>query len=104
MLDRHRCCPVTLSTAERLPALSGKYTVSPSTAGVADTSPPVENSHFFCSPATLLTLIDFSPACHRVLRRSPPAEFHSPPPAAALPPPPSGAPVTGAATTPPLAH
>ena len=73
MLDFHRCWPVHLSTAYRLPAQSGKYTVSPSTAGVADTSPPVVNSHFTSSSSTLLTLNVFSLAWNRVFCRLPPA-------------------------------
>src|SRR4051812_2797615 len=100
MLARQRCWPVTLSTAYRLPKRSGKYTVSPSTAGVADTSPPVVNSHFFWSVATLLGLNVVSPGCDRVFCRSPPAEFHWLELAAALDTPASRAPVTTSAAKP----
>ena len=45
MLAVHLITPVCRSTAYRLPAQSGAYTVSASTAGVAETSLPVSSSH-----------------------------------------------------------
>ena len=56
MLACHFSAPVSLSTAYRLPAQSGKYTVSASTAGVAETSPPVVNTHLVVSVLTFDTL------------------------------------------------
>src|SRR5262245_8086734 len=76
MLALHTCWPVARSTAKRLPAQSGKYTRSASRAGVADTSPPVVNSHFLVRVATFVTEILRSDSWARVFCRSPPAESH----------------------------
>ena len=60
--------------------------MSPSTAGVADTSPAVANTHFSVNPPTESTLILCSDGCDRVFCRSPPAEVHwLPSPADATP-------------------
>ncbi len=82
MLAVHLTAPVCRSTAYRLPAQSGTYTVSASTAGVAETSLAVVNSHFTWSPPTLATLSVCSVSWKRVFCRLPPAEVHSLPPAA----------------------
>ena len=74
--------------------------MSPTTAGVADTSPPVVNSHFTSSSSTLLTLNVFSLAWNRVFCRLPPAEFQSLPPTAVDATPPSSTPTTAMAIAP----
>src|SRR5712672_232691 len=68
--------PLSFSTAKRLPSQSGKYTASPSTVGVAETSPPVVNTHFGLRPLTLTGLIECSAGWLQVLFRFWPAIRH----------------------------
>src|SRR6266481_2474381 len=70
--------PLSFSTAKRLPAQSGKYTASPSTIGVAETSPPVVNTHFGFSSLTLAGLMECSAGWLQVLLRFCPATRHWP--------------------------
>src|ERR1700757_475822 len=70
--------PLCLLTAKRLPAQSGKYTASPATVGVAETSPPVVNTHFGFRPLTFLGLIECSAGWLQVLLRFCPAIRHWP--------------------------
>ena len=98
MLAVHLTAPVILSTAYRLPAQSGKYTVLASTAGVAETSLAVVNSHFTWSPLTLATPSLCSDSWSRVFWRLPPAEVHSLPPAADPAPGSSNVPASAIAT------
>src|SRR6266481_5992340 len=70
--------PLSFSTAKRLPAQSGKYTASPSTVGVAETSPPVVNTHFGFSSLTLAGLMECSAGWLQVLFRFCPAIRHWP--------------------------
>src|SRR5678816_1040337 len=81
----HFSAPVALLTAETYPPQSGKYTVSLSTAGVAETSPSVVTAHLTASLFTFAALKVCSDGCERVFCRSPPEVFHSLPcPANAL--------------------
>src|SRR6266404_131772 len=68
--------PLSFSTAKRLPSQSGKYTASPSTVGVAETSLPVVNTHFGLRPLTLSGLIACSAAWFQVLFKFCPAIRH----------------------------
>src|SRR4029077_18565333 len=70
--------PLSFLTAKRLPPQSGKYTASPSTVGVAETSPPVVNTHFVVSPLTLAVPIECSEGWLQVLLRFCPAIRHWP--------------------------
>src|SRR5882762_434422 len=70
--------PLSFSTAKRLPPQSGKYTASPSTVGVADTSPPVVNTHFGLRPLTLAGLMECSVGWLQLLLRFCPAIRHWP--------------------------
>src|SRR6266403_3013685 len=70
--------PLSFLTAKRLPPQSGKYTASPSTVGVAETSPPVVNTHFGLRLLTLAALIACSAGWLRVLLRFCPAIRHWP--------------------------
>src|SRR6266853_5133213 len=70
--------PLSFFTAKRLPPQSGKYTASPSTVGVAETSPPVVNTHFGFRPLTLVGLIECSAGWLQVLLRFWPAVRHWP--------------------------
>src|SRR5882724_9861595 len=70
--------PLSFFTAKRLPPQSGKYTASPSTVGVAETSPPVVNTHFGLRPLTLAGLIECSAGWLHVLSRFCPAIRHWP--------------------------
>src|SRR6266481_9963685 len=70
--------PLFFFTANRFPPQSGKYTASPSTVGVAETSPPVVNTHFGFRPLTFLGLIECSAGWLHVLLRFCPAIGHWP--------------------------
>src|SRR6267378_3779093 len=71
--------PLCLLTAKRLPDQSGKYTASPSTVGgVAETSPPVVNTHFGLRPLTFAGLMECSAGWLHVLFRFCPAIRHWP--------------------------
>src|SRR5258708_1593383 len=70
--------PLFFFTANRFPPQSGKYTASPSTVGVAETSPPVVNTHFGVRPMTLAGLIVCSAGWLQVLFRFCPAIRHWP--------------------------
>src|ERR1700757_384790 len=70
--------PLSFLTAKRLPAQSGKYTASPSTVGVAETSPPVVNTHFVLRPLTLFGPIECSAGWLQVFARFCPAIGHWP--------------------------
>src|SRR6266403_4193148 len=70
--------PLSFLTAKRLPAQSGKYTASPSTVGVAETSPPVVNTHFGIRSLTLAGLMECSAGWLQVLLRFCPAIRHWP--------------------------
>src|SRR5882762_3509753 len=70
--------PLSFSTAKRLPPQSGKYTAFPSTVGVAETSPPVVNTHFGVRPLTLAGLMECSAGWLQVLLRFWPAIRHWP--------------------------
>src|SRR5216684_7820805 len=70
--------PLFFYTANRFPPQSGKYTASPSTVGVAETSPPVVNTHFGVRPLTLAGLIVCSAGWLQVLLRFCPAIRHWP--------------------------
>src|SRR6266436_2249244 len=59
------------------PPQSGKYTFSRSTAGVAETSPPVWKTHFTARRETFSGEMVCSAALTRVLSRFWPAEGHS---------------------------
>jgi len=80
--DQFRRCP---SHCEQIPPQSGKYTASPSKVGVAETSPPVVNTHFGVRPLTLAGLIVCSAGWLQVLFKilsgySPLAQSQSPEP------------------------
>src|SRR6266404_691027 len=68
--------PLSFSTAKRLPSQSGKYTASPSTVGVAETSLPVVNIHLGLRPLTLARLIECSAGWFHVLLKFCPAIRH----------------------------
>src|SRR6267378_22129 len=70
--------PLFFFTANRFPPQSGKYTASPSTVGVAETSPPVVNTHFGVSPLTLSGLMECSAGWFQLLLRFCPAIRHWP--------------------------
>src|SRR6267143_2295498 len=70
--------PLSFFTAKRLPPQSGKSTASPSTVGVAETSPPVVNTHFGLRPLTLAGLMESSAGWLQVLLRFCPAIRHWP--------------------------
>src|SRR6266446_743796 len=70
--------PLFFFTANRFPPQSGKYTASPATVGVAETSPPVVNTHFGVRLLTLAGLIECSPVGFQVLFRFCPAIRHWP--------------------------
>src|ERR1700747_3213405 len=70
--------PLSFLTAKRLPAQPGKYTASPSTVGVAETSPPVVNTHFGLRPLTLSGPIKCSAGWLQVFPRFCPAIRHWP--------------------------
>src|SRR6267154_1851173 len=70
--------PLSFFTANRFPPQSGKYTASPSTVGVAETSPPVVNTHFGVRPLTLAGLMECSLGWLQVLLRFCPAIGHWP--------------------------
>src|SRR6266481_8214989 len=70
--------PLSFFTANRFPPQSGKYTASPSKVGVAETSPPVVNTHFGVRPLTLAGLIVCSAGWLQVLFRFCPAIRHWP--------------------------
>src|SRR6267378_3435764 len=70
--------PLSFMTGKRFPAQSGKYTASPSTVGVAETSPPVVNTHVGFSSLTLAGLIECSAGWLQVLFRFCPAIRHWP--------------------------
>src|SRR6266852_5128639 len=70
--------PLSFFTAKRLPPQSGKYTASPSTVGVAETSPPVVNTHFGARPWTLAGLMECSAGWLQLLLRFCPAIRHWP--------------------------
>src|SRR4029077_17464875 len=70
--------PLSFATAKRLPPQSGKKTASPSTVGVAETSPPVVNTHFGARPFTLAGLMECSAGWLQVLLRFCPAIRHWP--------------------------
>src|ERR1700719_2705331 len=70
--------PVSFLTAQRLPPQSGKKTASPSTVGVAETSPPVVNTHFGARPLTLAGLTECSAGWFQLLLRFCPAIRHWP--------------------------
>src|SRR5712672_319008 len=70
--------PLFFFTANRFPPQSGKYTASPSTVGVAETSPPVVNTHFGFSSLTLAGLMECSAGWLQVLFRFWPAIRHWP--------------------------
>src|SRR6266478_184533 len=70
--------PLFLSTAKRFPPQSGKYTASPSTVGVAETSPPVVNTHLGDRFLTLAGPIECSAGWFQVLLRFWPAIRHWP--------------------------
>src|SRR5467141_3092358 len=70
--------PLSFFTAKRLPPQSGKYTASPSTVGVAETSPPVVNTHFGFRPLTSEGLMECSAGWLQVLLRFWPALRHWP--------------------------
>src|SRR6267154_612339 len=70
--------PLSFFTANRFPPQSGKYTASPSTVGVAETSPPVVNTHFGFSSLTLAGLMECSAGWLQVLFRFCPAIRHWP--------------------------
>src|SRR5882757_6988017 len=70
--------PLFFFTANRFPPQSGKYTASPSTVGVAETSPPVVNTHFGRRPLTLFGAIKCSAGWLQVFPRSCPASRHWP--------------------------
>src|SRR5258707_4850826 len=70
--------PLSFSTAKRLPPQSGKYTAFPSTVGVAETSPPVVNTHFGARPLTLAGLMECSAGWLQLLLRFCPAIRHWP--------------------------
>jgi hypothetical protein len=69
MLLRHTWSPVARSTANRLPAESGKNSRLPSTVGVADTSPPVVNRQCSASVCAFPAPIDVSAAWKRLFCR-----------------------------------
>src|SRR5450759_4742275 len=69
--------PSFFLTANRFPAQSGKYTASPNTVGVADTSPPVVKAHLtpsaepfigpiLCSSGQNLSNTRSQPAYHNI--------------------------------------
>src|SRR5437868_107601 len=68
--------PSFFFTANRFPPQSGKYTASSATVGVADTSPPVVNTHFGESRFTFAGLIKCSAGWLQVLLRFWPAMRH----------------------------
>src|ERR1700686_4766526 len=70
--------PLSFLTAKRLPAQSGKKTASPATVGVAETSPPVVNTHFGVRFLTLAGLMECSAVGFQVLFRFCPAIRHWP--------------------------
>src|SRR5882724_2644870 len=70
--------PLFFFTANRFPPQSGKYTASPSTVGVAETSPPVVNTHFGVRPLTLAGVMECSAGWLQVLFRFWPAIRHWP--------------------------
>src|SRR5580704_10503218 len=70
--------PLFFLTAKRLPPQSGKYTASPSTVGVAETSPPVVKTHFGFRLWTFVGLIECSAGWLQVLFRFCPAIRHWP--------------------------
>src|SRR3954471_17496964 len=67
------CCHTTLPLAalkrKRLPPQSGTYTAFPSTAGVAETLPPVLATHLGTSCAAVAVLITCSAGWSRVFER-----------------------------------
>src|SRR6266436_2792839 len=70
--------PLFFFTANRFPPQSGKYTASPSTVGVAETSPSVVNIHFSFSSLTLAGLMECSVGWLQLLFRFCPAIRHWP--------------------------
>src|ERR1700675_1497106 len=70
--------PLFFFTADRFPPQSGKYTASPSTVGVAETSPPAVNTHFGVRPLTLAGLMECSAGWLQLLFRFCPAIRHWP--------------------------
>src|ERR1700693_2100809 len=70
--------PLSFLTAKRSPPQSGKKTASPSTVGVAETSPPVVNTHCSLSLSTLAGLMECSAGWLRVLPRFCPSILHWP--------------------------
>src|SRR6267143_302303 len=70
--------PLFFFTANRFPPQSGKYTASPSTVGVAETSPPVVNTHFGLKPVTLAGLMECSVGWFQLVPRFCPAIRHWP--------------------------
>src|SRR5882757_5112894 len=91
MLFVHTALPVSRSSAYSFPPQSGKYTLSWSTAGVAETSPAVWKTHFMVRLETFSGEMVCSLSLARVLSRFWPAEGHSvrPFPGAAWAPEPS---------------
>src|SRR5438477_9063522 len=68
--------PSLFFTAKRFPSQSGKYTASAATVGVAETSPPVVNTHFGDSRFTFAGFIKCSAGWLQVLLRFWPATRH----------------------------